>query len=113
MISENTRIYNELRWGYLVKEVYYDTEVDPYPGVPSRTVQKEMERFRKYMEISYIATAAIYVLNIVDANVDAHLFDFDVGDDLSLNIRPKIDYIGATNTTFAGLGVSLNFGGYR
>ena len=33
---------------------------------------------------------AVYFLNIVDASVDAHLFDFDVSEDLTLNTSPKL-----------------------
>ena len=31
-------------------------------------------------------------MQIVDAHVDAHLKDYDVSDDLSMNIEPLIDY---------------------
>jgi hypothetical protein len=42
------------------------------------------------MEVAIAATAIIYALNIVDAVVDAHLFYFDVSDDLSMRITPSI-----------------------
>jgi hypothetical protein len=32
----------------------------------------------------------VYALNIIDAVVDAHLYNFDVSDDLSLNLKPFI-----------------------
>ncbi|RMG78311.1 MAG: hypothetical protein D6707_10040 [Bacteroidetes bacterium] len=48
----------------------------------------DTETYRKFMEISVIAIAAVYALNILDAGVDAHLFYFDVSDDLSLHITP-------------------------
>ena len=42
------------------------------------------------MELSIAATAIIYLLDIVDAAVDAHLFYFDISEDLSLQITPQI-----------------------
>jgi len=30
----------------------------------------------------------VYALNVVDANVDAHMFDFDVSDNLSMHVSP-------------------------
>lgn len=43
---------------------------------------------RKYRDIGLIGFSILYLVNIVDANVDAHLKSFDVSDDLSLNVRP-------------------------
>lgn len=68
----------------------------------------------RWRDLSIFGAALLYVLNIVDASVDAHLFSFDVSDDLSLNIQPLfittagINRTGRfTNTT--GLSVHLNF----
>lgn len=44
--------------------------------------------YRRNTDLSVIVTAGIYALNIIDAVVDAHLFNFDVSDDLSLNMQP-------------------------
>jgi hypothetical protein len=54
------------------------------------TAQLELliDQFTQWRDLSYIALGAIYILNIVDATVDAHLFYFDVSDDLSMRIRP-------------------------
>ncbi len=51
---------------------------------------------RRNMEISIGVTAILYVLNIIDAMVDAHLYYFDVSDDLSLRWQPAVlqDYRG-------------------
>lgn len=46
--------------------------------------------YRTRMEIAIASFAVIYALNIVDAVVDAHLFYFDVSDDLSMRIAPSI-----------------------
>lgn len=45
---------------------------------------------RRNMEISIGVTAILYVLNIIDAMVDAHLYYFDVSDDLSLRWQPAV-----------------------
>jgi hypothetical protein len=46
--------------------------------------------YRRNMELSYIFLALWYGLNIIDATVDAHLFNYDVGDNLSLQIEPTL-----------------------
>ena len=49
-----------------------------------------IDYYERNRDLSYIVTAVIYLLNIVDASVDAHLFDFDISEDLSLKTAPKI-----------------------
>jgi hypothetical protein len=49
------------------------------------------DTYRKWRDMSYIATGLVYLLNIVDASVDANFVRFDVGRDLSLDVRPALD----------------------
>lgn len=44
---------------------------------------------QKNKSISIIVTVAFYMLNIIDANVDAHLRQYEVSEDLSL--QPSVD----------------------
>jgi hypothetical protein len=61
--------------------------------------------YARNKEISLLVTAGIYALNIIDANVDAHLAQFNVSEDLSL--RPSVNFDEFTGK--AGYGLSLNF----
>ncbi len=63
-------------------------------------------RYRRYRDLSIIGGSIVYILNILDANVDAHLYNFDVSDNLSLNIKPYADYQTSFST---GLQLNLNF----
>ncbi len=64
--------------------------------------------FRKYRDLGAIGCAIIYVLNIVDANVDAHLKTFDVSDDLSLELKPYNNVYCFNNKVGMQTGVSIN-----
>jgi hypothetical protein len=64
------------------------------------------DTYRSWRDLSWIICAGVYVLQIVDANVDAHLFYFDVGEDISLNLQPSLQYTSHVNT---GLSLKLNF----
>ena len=44
-----------------------------------------MEALRTQREYALFGILGVYLLNILDANIDAHLYDFDVSDDLSLH----------------------------
>ena len=63
-----------------------------------------LEQHTQWRDLSYIALAAIYILNIVDASVDAHLFYFDVSPDISLNVSP---YLGPMAWRATGLTLTL------
>jgi hypothetical protein len=65
--------------------------------------------YRRNRDLSIIGMFLLYALNIVDANVDGHLFDFDVSEDLSLKISPSPFNIYAGNTRGSGVSISLNF----
>ncbi len=71
------------------------------------------DNYRRNRDLCIIITAGIYILQAVDAHVDAHLKDYDISDDLSLNIEPAIacPYIPAAggNRPVYGLNLVLNF----
>jgi hypothetical protein len=56
-----------------------------------------------------IGTAAIYLLQIVDASVDAHLFTFDVSDDLSINWQPGPVMNVSTGKAIPGMALRIKF----
>jgi len=75
------------------KMMYYETS-DPdsplYQKYNAETMKYYKDSYRRYRDYSILAGLAVYVLNIVDANVFAHLQDFDVSDDLSASFAPGI-----------------------
>jgi len=86
------------------------TTVDGYVGIYSddnlNTLQKYYHRYR---DLTIIGFAALYALNIIDASVDAHLFTFNVSDDLSLNVQPTlINTLGSFKYT-TGINLSMSF----
>ncbi len=62
-------------------------------------LKKKMEFYKRNRNFNIIVGGIFYLLNILDANVDAHLMDFDVGDDLSLRIEPDMNYNMYTNNS--------------
>jgi len=46
--------------------------------------------YRRYRDLSIAGLGAIYLLNIIDAMVDAHFFYYDVSDDLSMRLEPAL-----------------------
>lgn len=46
--------------------------------------------YRRNRDLSYILTGVWYLLNVIDATVDAHLFTWEVDEDLTLRIEPNM-----------------------
>lgn len=53
------------------------------------TLQNNQNTYRRYRDISIVATVLVYALSLIDAYVDAQLFDFDISPDLSLDMMPS------------------------
>jgi len=63
--------------------------------------------YQRNKEISILVIVGVYALNIIDANVDAHLQQFNVSEDLSL--RPSMNFNEYTGKTGYGLSLNYNF----
>ena len=119
-IDWNNRGYQRFKKAYRLR---YDAEQNPslYPnGSPDEFGGRYASSFLKNLRNSYrrnrdlciILTAGIYLLQIMDAHVDAHLRDYDISDDLSVDINPTIDYAyhpGAGNIATMGMNFSFKF----
>lgn len=58
------------------------------------------KQFKRTLDLSAIALTVYYLLNIVDATVDAHLIDFNVTDDISVSIAPDFNYQAKSDFSF-------------
>jgi hypothetical protein len=110
-INQNNREYQRFRRAYNYNVDEDSTTISEFPNVSPNLLANERDIFRKWRDLSIILTVGWYALNIIDANVDAHLFEFDVSDvarvrweptfNMALN-RPRSPLTG-------GLRLSLTF----
>lgn len=56
----------------------------------TQTLNNKQNLYRRYRDLGIVATVLVYALSLVDAFVDAQLFDFDISPDLSMNVTPQI-----------------------
>ena len=99
----------------------YKQAVDPTSGyignISSETALWLRDLYRRYRDYSIVATIEVYALNIIDANIFAYMSDFNVSDDLSLNVQPTIiepltthhNYASSVQPSAFGLQMSLKF----
>ena len=64
------------------------------------TLKNKKDYYRRYRDLSIFGMVGLYAVQIVDACVDAHFFNFDVSDDLALHWQPDLNpqnrQVGAT-----------------
>ena len=110
----NNREYNRYRDAYKSRlagftndEFYKDANGNQLatPRVTTESLERGQKFFRKNKEISLLVTFGLYALNIIDANVDAHLLQYNVDENLSLAPHYKFNEFDASSN----LGLTLNF----
>ena len=70
-----------------------ETTIDKFENIYSTANLVTIKNYhRKNRDLAYIICAGFYLLNIIDASVDSHLFNFSVNEDVTLNIEPSMIY---------------------
>lgn len=59
-------------------------------NISAETAKWYRDVYRRYRDYSIVATAAVYLLQVIDANVFAYMHDFEVSDDITINIEPAV-----------------------
>lgn len=133
-ISWNTKQFKKYRNAFVDYSVYLEEKAKdpnfPYPDNPSwdkvylgggvenfspqqqsnfkKQLQNKKDNFKRNRDLLYITMGAIYALQIIDACVFAHFYDFEINDDLSLNIQPSSFY-SPSGGGMVGLNLTLTF----
>jgi hypothetical protein len=99
----NRKEFIRFRDAYIMRIDLGENSNDEFQGILSPSgIKLYRDIYDKNLQRSYLACFGVYLLIGIEAFVDRHLMTFDVGDDLSLDLRPQIQS-GA-----AGLGICLN-----
>lgn len=109
--SENRRNYERFR-------DIYNRATDPAGGydgpITSDTALYYRNTYRRLRDYSMLAICAVYLLQVIDANVFAYMHNFEVDDNLTMNISPTIitpdnAYAGAFQQPAVGMSLGFNF----
>lgn len=99
----NQRSYKESRNDYIALTDTLESTVNQ-SGKSAAELLANIDGYRRYRDMSVLVLLAWHGLTIIDANVDAHFFNWDVSEDLSLRIRPRALWVGRMEP-----GVGLSF----
>lgn len=61
-----------------------------YQSTLKSTLKRGNDFYRRYRDLSILASILVYGLSILDAYVDAELYTFDISPDLSLRVAPEV-----------------------
>ena len=100
--ADNNKKYHDYRDAYKRRLAGYND--DEYQYLDNTRLIEAQRFHQRNRDLSLLITGLFYILNIVDANVDAHLMQFNVSDKLTL--APEV-YQNPTDYR-PNLGVTLN-----
>ncbi|WP_151087230.1 DUF5683 domain-containing protein [Hymenobacter baengnokdamensis] len=115
-VSYQARYYGYYKYAYYHTATEIQNASTQIPDVtlrgqlaaaPSTTIYNSLVFSRRYLDLSILLSALGYSLQILDAVVDAHLYDFDVSDNLSLNMQPALLPIPGQLVPATGLALTL------
>jgi hypothetical protein len=111
-VVKNNNEYKEFREAYIYVANGETYEIDnPYVLKYNQTqLQEAMEYYRRNRDLSIIFGTLWYTLNILEAYVDAHFFDYDISEDLGMHVSPSaVSYPLSPIQAAPGIKVSFKF----
>ena len=108
MIDWNNRGYQRFKLAF--DQMSAGQEVErALRGQSLENLKNARQSYRRNRDLCIILTGLVYLVNLVDAHVDAHMKDYDVSDDINLTLKPSLTQVSTHRTGNANLmGVSVN-----
>lgn len=98
--------YRDFSRAYEFRRLNPDLPIsDPRFDRDEANLRSIRDSYRDARDQCFIGLGVLYALQIVDAAVEAHFFDFNVSEDLSLNIQPQFVLNGPIN--YSGVQLTL------
>lgn len=91
-VIQNRYEYNRYKEAYAISAELDDptqSDNELVQNYSSSQLLSQREYYQSNLEFSYILTSIFYILQIVDATVDAHLYEYDMDDNLSFRVEPQ------------------------
>ena len=115
----NNDLYDRFRTAFKRRQAgftddeFYDINGDnaqgASPDLDIDDLERQQENYQRDRDLALVITIAMYALNIIDANVDAHLKQFNIDEDLSMDFQPYLDLDPITNNPNYGIAFTIKF----
>lgn len=104
----NQNNYQRYRDAYVAELNGQEHEFSDISGVTAEVLGRTQDRMKRQRDYAIAITGLVYILNIVDAVVDAHLYEGKHDPDLAISPTIIYDEYGKQNTN-AGIALRFNF----
>ena len=108
---DNNKLYKQYRNAYKRRLAGFTDDEFYGPGdtpfLSDEALIRAQRTLKRNKELSMLVTVGLYVLNIIEANVDAHLLQYNLDENLALT--PFIDFNNPNYTTQIGLSLTIKF----
>lgn len=103
-------IFNTDKYQYYKEQYKYmlDNNLTEWEDLTIKQAEVYKDFHKRWRDLFSIGTAGFYVLQIIDATVDAHLINYDISEDIALIIEPAILSCNGINNS-VGLRCCLSF----
>ncbi|MGB0427705.1 MAG: DUF5683 domain-containing protein [Flavobacteriales bacterium] len=90
LISENNKTYKVYKNAL---DIRLSGGEDEFIAIYTEDNLRQLQQaYRNDRDLNILIAVGIYALQSIDAYVDAHLFNFDVSDDISFYIKPQVHH---------------------
>ena len=102
-LNDNYQKYNSYKKTFIdrVNGEYNDQYINVYSDNDLQTLTSF---YRRNAEVSSLLFLLTYILNILDASVNAHLLNYDISENISINLMPK----NMSNNSYSIINMHLN-----
>jgi hypothetical protein len=109
--TDNNKVYKRYRNAYKSRLAGFNDDefygLGTTPILSNEALIRAQQTLRRNKELSLLITIGLYALNILEANVDAHLLQYNV--DNNLAIKPYLEFETPENSAQFGLTLNINF----
>jgi len=102
-IAYNYTNYRDYRQAYIYAIDGDPATVGKYPLYDAPDLQRLQESYKKDLDVIVLLTSVGYAMQIMDAVASAHLKNFDISRDISMQMRPVLQQ------NYVGVGLVMNF----
>ena len=104
---QNNKQYQRFKNDYIASTDGDSTTIPSIPGLNPETFRENRDFYQRYRDLAIIGMAFWWAFQVIDANVDAHLYEFYISPDLSLRLKPSFTANPMISSAAPGLKLQL------